>query len=95
MGRGNEEAADGVFQRVVALLVGEGASKALELFLRVMVWGGDRKRAGEDHKVEEVTEYVVPLWSTSIHLARYNSNYPNGNDHTRAYPIVRSVFLST
>ena len=52
---------DGVFQRVVALLVGEGASKALELFLRVMVWGGDRKRAGEDGEVEEVMEHVVPL----------------------------------
>ena len=44
--------------------MGEGASKALELFLRVMVWGGDRKRAGEVDEVEEVTEYVVPLWST-------------------------------
>ena len=44
--------------------MGEGVSKALELFLRVMVWGGDRKRAGEDDEVEEVTEYVVPLWST-------------------------------
>ena len=71
MGRGNEEAADGVFQRVVALLVGESASKALEPFLRVIIWGGDRKRAGEDDEVEEATEYVAPLWSTpqSISLA--------------------------
>ena len=44
--------------------MGECASKALELFLRVMVWGGDRKRAGEVDEVEEVTEYAVPLWST-------------------------------
>ena len=34
MGRGNEEAVDRVFQRVVALLVGKDAGKALEPFLR-------------------------------------------------------------
>ena len=60
MGRGNEEAADGVFQRVVALLVGKDAGKALEPFLRVIVWGGNRKRAREDDEVEEAKEYVAP-----------------------------------
>ena len=49
--------ADRVFQRVVALLVGKDAGKALEPFLRVIVWGGDRKRAGEDDEVEEAKEY--------------------------------------
>ena len=54
-----------VFQRVVALLVGEDASKALEPFLRVIIWGGNRKRAGEEEEeVKEATEYVAPLWST-------------------------------
>ena len=60
MGRGNEEATDRVFQQVVTLLVGKDAGKALEPFLRVIVWGGDRKLAGEDDKVKEVKEYVAP-----------------------------------
>ena len=33
----------------------------IKAFLKVVVWGGNRKQAEEDDEVEEVTKYVVPL----------------------------------
>ena len=94
MGRGNEEAADGVFQRVVVLLVGEGASKALEPFLRVMVWGGDRKRAGEDDEVEEVTEYVAPLWSTPQSISLATTQIISTETTTHGLPLSSDWYFS-
>ena len=40
-----------------------GRVKRIKGVLKVVVWGGNGKRAGENDEVEYVTEYVTPLRS--------------------------------
>ena len=84
-----------VFQRVVALLVGEDASKALEPFLRVVIWGGDRKRAGEeDDEVKEATEYVAPLWSTPQFISFATTQIIPTETTTHGLPLLSDWYFS-
>ena len=49
----------------------------------------------QDDRIEEVTVYGFIMVHTSIHLTRSNSDWPNGNDDTRASSIINLVFLFT
>ena len=74
--------------------MGEGASKALEPFSRMMVWGGDRKRAGEDDEVEEVTEYVAPLWSTPQFISFATTQIIPTETMTHGLPLPSDRYFS-
>ena len=49
----------------------------------------------QDDRIEEVTVCGFIMVHTSIHLTRSNSDWPNGNDDTRASSIINLVFLFT
>ena len=55
----------------------------------VVVSGGSGKWAGDSD--DEVTVRSSFMVHTLIHLILYNSDWPNGDDDTRASPIVRLV----
>lgn len=69
----------------VGYLVGRNAYR--RLFLRIVVWRRNGKWMGENDRI--CGSLMV---HASIHLARYNTGWPNG---TRVSPIVKFVFLST
>ena len=57
-------------------------------FLKVVVWGGNGKRAGGDDEIKEVTEYVAPLRSIPQPISLTTTQVDTVETTTRGLPLT-------
>ena len=62
------------------------------MFLKVVVWGGDGKRVGENGEVEYVTEYVTPLRSAPQFISLASSQVDPTEMTTYGLPLSLDRF---